>query len=31
MPMWAILAVLAGGTVVFGYLGTRTFIKRVLN
>jgi ABC-2 type transport system permease protein len=31
MPMWAILAVLVGGTVVFGYLGTRTFTKRVLN
>jgi ABC-2 type transport system permease protein len=31
MPMWAILTVLAGGTVVFGYLGARTFTKRVLN
>ena len=31
MAMWAILAVLAGGTVVFGYLGTRTFTRRVLN
>jgi ABC-2 type transport system permease protein len=31
MPMWAILTVLVGGTVVFGYLGTRTFTRRVLN
>jgi ABC-2 type transport system permease protein len=31
MPMWAILAVLVGGTAVFGYLGTRTFTRRVLN
>ena len=31
MPMWAILLVLAGGTVVFGYLGARTFTRRVLN
>jgi ABC-2 type transport system permease protein len=31
MAMWAILAVLIGGTVVFGYLGTRTFTRRVLN
>ena len=31
MPMWAILAVLVGGTVIFGYLGTRTFTRRVLN
>jgi len=31
MAMWAILAVLAGGTVVFGYLGARTFTRRVLN
>jgi ABC-2 type transport system permease protein len=31
MAMWAILAVLVGGTVVFGYLGTRTFTRRVLN
>jgi ABC-2 type transport system permease protein len=31
MPMWAILAVLADGTVVFGCLGTRTFTRRVLN
>jgi ABC-type multidrug transport system permease subunit len=31
MPMWGVLAALIGGTVVFGYLGTRTFTKRVLN
>jgi hypothetical protein len=31
MPMWAVLVALLGGTVVFGYLGTRTFTKRVLN
>ena len=31
MPMWAVLAALLGGTVVFGYLGTRTFTRRVLN
>ena len=31
MPMWAILLVLVGGTVIFGYLGTRTFTRRVLN
>ena len=31
MAMWAILTVLAGGTVIFGYLGTRTFTRRVLN
>jgi ABC-2 type transport system permease protein len=31
MPMWAILLVLAGGTVLFGYLGARTFTRRVLN
>ena len=31
MPMWAVLLVLAGGTIVFGYLGTRTFTRRVLN
>ena len=31
MAMWAILAVLVGGTVIFGYLGTRTFTRRVLN
>jgi ABC-type multidrug transport system permease subunit len=31
MPMWAVLLALVGGTVVFGYLGTRTFTRRVLN
>ena len=31
MAMWAILTVLIGGTVIFGYLGTRTFTRRVLN
>ncbi len=31
MAMWAILAVLVGGTVIFGYLGARTFTRRVLN
>jgi len=31
MPMWAVLLALVGGTVVFSYLGTRTFTKRVLN
>jgi ABC-2 type transport system permease protein len=31
MAMWAILLVLLGGTAIFGYLGTRTFTRRVLN
>ena len=31
MPMWAVLLALVGGTVVFGYLGIRTFTNRVLN
>jgi ABC-2 type transport system permease protein len=31
MPLWAVLLVLIGGTAVFGYLGTRTFTRRVLN
>jgi ABC-2 type transport system permease protein len=31
MPIWAVLLALVGGTVVFGYLGARTFTKRVLN
>jgi len=31
MPMWAVLLALVGGTVVFSYLGTRTFTRRVLN
>jgi ABC-type polysaccharide/polyol phosphate export permease len=30
MPMWAILLVLVGGTAIFGYLGARTFTRRVL-
>jgi ABC-type multidrug transport system permease subunit len=31
MPMWAVLLALLGGTVVFSYLGIRTFTNRVLN
>ncbi len=31
MVMWGVLLALIGGTVIFGYLGTRTFTKRVLN
>ena len=31
MPMWAVLLALLGGTVVFSYLGIRTFTSRVLN
>jgi ABC-2 type transport system permease protein len=31
MALWAVLLALVGGTVIFGYLGTRTFTKRVLN
>ena len=31
MPLWAVLLALVGGTVIFGYLGARTFTKRVLN
>jgi ABC-2 type transport system permease protein len=31
MPLWAVLLVLVGGTVVFGYLGARTFRNRVIN
>jgi ABC-type multidrug transport system permease subunit len=31
MVLWGVLLALIGGTVVFGYLGTRTFTKRVLN
>ena len=31
MPLWAVLVALIGGTAAFGYLGTRTFTKRVLN
>jgi len=30
MPMWAVLLALLGGTVVFSYLGIRTFTNRVL-
>jgi ABC-2 type transport system permease protein len=31
MPLWGVLIALIGGTVVVGYLGTRTFTKRVVN
>ncbi len=31
MPLWAVLLALLGGTIVFGYLGIRTFTNRVLN
>ena len=31
MPLWGVLLALIGGTVIFGYLGTRTFTNRVLN
>jgi ABC-2 type transport system permease protein len=31
MPLWAVLLALVGGTVVIGYLATRTFTRRVLN
>jgi ABC-2 type transport system permease protein len=31
MALWAILLVLTGGTALFGYLGARTFTRRVLN
>jgi ABC-type multidrug transport system permease subunit len=31
MPLWGVLLALIGGTVVFGYLGIRTFTNRVLN
>jgi len=31
LAMWAILLVLVGGTVLIGYLGARTFRRRVLN
>jgi ABC-type multidrug transport system permease subunit len=31
MPLWGVLLALVGGTAAFGYLGTRTFTKRVLN
>jgi ABC-2 type transport system permease protein len=31
MPLWAVFLALIGGTVLFGYLGTRTFRNRVVN
>jgi hypothetical protein len=31
MPLWAVLAALIGGTLIFGALGVRTFRNRVLN
>jgi ABC-type multidrug transport system permease subunit len=31
LPLWAILTTLIGGAAVFGYLGTRTFTRRVIN
>jgi len=31
LAMWAVLLVLVGGAVLIGYLGTRTFSRRVLN
>jgi ABC-type multidrug transport system permease subunit len=31
MPLWGVLLMLIGGTMLFGYLGTRTFRRRVLN
>ncbi|HEY6789368.1 MAG TPA: ABC transporter permease, partial [Trebonia sp.] len=31
MPLWAVLTALIGGTLVFGYLGLRTFRNRVIN
>jgi ABC-type polysaccharide/polyol phosphate export permease len=31
MPLWAVLLALVGGTLVFGYLGVRTFRNRVIN
>src|SRR5487761_1420960 len=31
MPLWAVLLALVGGTVVVGYLATKTFTRRVLN
>ena len=31
MPIWAVLVALIGGTLVFGYLGLRTFRNRVIN
>jgi ABC-type polysaccharide/polyol phosphate export permease len=31
MPLWAVFLALIGGTLLFGYLGTRTFRNRVVN
>lgn len=31
MPLWGVLLALLGGTAIFGFLGTRTFRKRVVN
>jgi ABC-2 type transport system permease protein len=31
MPLWAVFLALVGGTLLFGYLGTRTFRNRVVN
>jgi ABC-2 type transport system permease protein len=31
MPVWAVMLALYGGTLVFGYLGLRTFRNRVIN
>jgi ABC-2 type transport system permease protein len=31
MPLWVVFLALIGGTVLFGYLGTRTFRNRVVN
>lgn len=31
MPVWAVMLALFGGTLVFGYLGLRTFRNRVIN
>jgi ABC-2 type transport system permease protein len=31
LPIWAVMLALFGGTVVFGYLGLRTFRNRVIN
>jgi len=31
LATWAILLILIGGPVLIGYLGTRTFRRRVLN
>jgi ABC-type multidrug transport system permease subunit len=31
MPLWGVLLALLGGTAIFGFLGTRTFRRRVVN